>query len=42
MEVQLGEPWAEEGRILGASQWCDRVAGLNQGPPYCRLGRWGM
>ena len=31
--VQFGGPWAEEGRVLGASQWCERVAGLNQGPP---------
>ncbi len=31
--VQFGAPWAEEGRVLGASQWCERVAGLNQGPP---------
>ena len=33
MAVQFGAPWAEEGRVLGASQWCERVAGLNQGPP---------
>ena len=33
MAVQFGGPWAEEGRVLGASQWCERVAGLNQGPP---------
>ncbi len=33
MAVQFGGPWAEEGRVLGASQWCERVAGLHQGPP---------
>ena len=33
MAVQFGGPWAEEGRVLGASQWCERIAGLNQGPP---------
>ncbi len=33
MAVQFGGPWAEEGRVLGAAQWCERVAGLNQGPP---------
>ena len=33
MAVQFGGPWAQEGRVLGASQWCERVAGLNQGPP---------
>ena len=33
MAVQFGGPWAEEGRVLGASQWCERVAGLRQGPP---------
>ena len=33
MAVQFGGPWAEEGRVLGASLWCERVAGLNQGPP---------
>ncbi len=33
MAVQFGGPWAEEGMVLGASQWCERVAGLHQGPP---------
>ena len=33
MAVQFGGPWAEEGRVLGASQWCERVTGLHQGPP---------
>ena len=33
MAVQFGGTWAQEGRVLGASQWCERVAGLNQGPP---------
>ena len=33
MAVQFGGPWAEEGRVLGAAQWCERIAGLNQGPP---------
>ena len=33
MAVQFGGPWGEEGQVLGASQWCERVAGLNQGPP---------
>ena len=33
MAVQFGGPWAQEGQVLGASQWCERVAGLNQGPP---------
>ena len=33
MAVQFGGPWAAEGIVLGAAQWCERVAGLNQGPP---------
>ena len=33
MAVQFGGPWAGEGQVLGASQWCERVAGLRQGPP---------
>ena len=33
MAVQFGGPWAEEGKVLGAAQWCERIAGLNQGPP---------
>ncbi len=33
MAVQFGGPLAEEGRLLGAALWCERVAGLNQGPP---------
>ena len=33
MAVQFGGPWAEEGKVLGAAQWCERTAGLNQGPP---------
>ncbi len=33
MAVQFGGLWAQEGQVLGASQWCERVAGLNQGPP---------
>ena len=33
MAVQFGGPWAEEGRVLGASRWCERVSGLDQGPP---------
>ena len=33
MAVQFGAPIAEEGRLLGAAQWCERVAGLKQGPP---------
>ena len=33
MAVQFGGPWAEEGRVLGASQWCERATGLHQGPP---------
>ena len=33
MAVQFGGPWAQEGQVLGASLWCERVAGLNQGPP---------
>ena len=33
MAVQFGGPWAQEGQVLGASQWCERVAGLKQGPP---------
>ena len=33
MAVQFGGPWAEEGRVLGAAQWCERVAGLKMGPP---------
>ena len=33
MGVQFGGPLGAEGQVLGASQWCERVAGLNQGPP---------
>ena len=33
MAVQFGGPWAEEGKVLGAAQWCERIAGLNQAPP---------
>ena len=33
MAVQFGGPWAQEGRVLGAAQWCERIAGLNQPPP---------
>ncbi len=33
MAVQFGAPWAQEGQALGAAQWCERVAGLNQAPP---------
>ncbi len=33
MAVQFGGPWAEEGKVLGVAQWCERTAGLNQGPP---------
>ena len=33
MAVQFGGPWAQEGRVLGAAQWCERIAGLNQAPP---------
>jgi len=33
MAVQFGGPFAEEGKVLGAAQWCERVTGLNQGPP---------
>ena len=32
MAVQLGGPMAEEGRLLGAAQWCERVVGLDEGP----------
>ena len=31
--VQFAAPLAEEGRLLGAAQWCERVVGLNEGPP---------
>ena len=33
MAVQLAGPFAEEGRLLGAAHWCERVVGLNEGPP---------
>ena len=33
MAVQFGGPWAEEGRVLGAAQWCERIAGMNTAPP---------
>ena len=33
MAVQFGGPWAQEGQVLGAAQWCERIAGLNQAPP---------
>ena len=33
MAVQFGGPWGQEGQVLGAGQWCERIAGLNQAPP---------
>lgn len=33
MAVQFGGPWVQEGRVLGAAQWCERTAGLKEGPP---------
>ena len=33
MAVQFGGPWAQEGQVLGAAQWCERIAGLNEAPP---------
>ena len=33
MAVQFGGPWAQEGRVLGAAQWCERIAGLKKAPP---------
>ncbi len=33
MAVQFGGPFAGEGQVLGASLWCERIAGLKQGPP---------
>ncbi len=33
LAVQFGGPLAEEGRLLGAALWCERVTGLNEGPP---------
>ena len=33
MAVQFGGSWAQEGRVLGVAQWCERIAGLNQAPP---------
>ena len=33
MAVQFGGPWAQEGRVLGAAQWCERIAGLKEAPP---------
>ena len=33
MAVQFGGPWAQEGKVLGAAQWCERIAGLKQAPP---------
>ena len=33
MTVQFGGPWAQEGRVLGAAQWCEGIAGLKQAPP---------
>ena len=33
MAVQFGGPWAQEGRVLGAAQWCERIAGLGEAPP---------
>ena len=33
MAVQFGGPWAQEGKVLGAAQWCERVAGLKAAPP---------
>ena len=32
MAVQLGGPMAEEGRLLGTAQWCERIVGLDEGP----------
>ena len=33
MAVQFGGSWAQEGRVLGAAQWCERIAGLKDAPP---------
>ena len=33
MAVQFGGPWAQEGRVLGAAQWCERIAGLKEALP---------
>ena len=33
MAVQFAGPFAEEGRLLGAAHWCERVVGLREGPP---------
>ena len=33
MAVQFGGPWAQEGRVLGAAQWCEQIAGLKEAPP---------
>ena len=31
MAVQFGGPWAEEGKVLGAAQWCEADCGLGRG-----------
>ena len=33
LAVQFGSPLAEEGKLLGAALWCERVAGWSEGPP---------
>ena len=33
MAVQFGAPLSEEGQLLGAALWCERAAGLDEGPP---------
>ncbi len=33
MAVQFGSPWAQEGKLLAAAQWCEQAAALNQAPP---------
>ena len=35
MAVRFGGPWAQGGRVLGAAQWCERVAGMSGAPPIC-------
>jgi aspartyl-tRNA(Asn)/glutamyl-tRNA(Gln) amidotransferase subunit A len=33
MAVQFAAPMGEEGRLLGAALWCERLAGLKKSPP---------
>ena len=33
MAAQFGGGWEQEGKVLGAARWCERVVGLKRAPP---------